>query len=332
MKKYLILGFVLLAAVSVKAQTTLRSPKGLSYVVLKAGNGQKLKLDDIVTLQMVQTTEKDSVLFSTYKVGHPLQIKLGPAQNNLDPMDVFPLLAVNDSVMIKVPTDSVFKGHEQERPPYLPVNSNIIFRVKIEKVQTLDEAIAERKAAVAKMEQSESVNAEKYIADNKLALKTTPSGLKYMITSVAEKGSGKRALAGDTVLVNYVGRTVDGKVFDSSIEAVAKEANLQQPNRVYQPIKVILGQGQVIPGWDEGLMLVPEGAAAKLVIPSKLAYGAQGAGQDIAPFSTLVFDVIMVRIFPAKHTPPVASKTPVKSTKTATKKTTTTKKAVKKSN
>ena len=125
---------------------------------------------------------------------------------------------------------------------------------------------------------------------------------------------------GDTVLVNYTGRMLDGKVFDSSIEAEAKKAGLQQGDRKYEPIPVILGTSPVIQGWTEGLLLLNEGAKAKFIIPSGLGYGDQSAG-DIPPYSTLVFDVELVKIKPIKHAPkPAANHAPVKKHTTAAKK------------
>jgi FKBP-type peptidyl-prolyl cis-trans isomerase len=129
----------------------------------------------------------------------------------------------------------------------------------------------------------------------------------------------KKPLTGDTVMVNYTGRMLDGKVFDSSIESVAKEAGLQQEGRKYEPIPVILGTTSVIQGWTEGLLLLNEGSKAKFIIPSSLGYGDQSAG-DIPPYSTLIFDVELVKIKPIKHAPkPVAHKVPVKHTTAAKK-------------
>ena len=116
------------------------------------------------------------------------------------------------------------------------------------------------------------------------------------------------------MLVNYAGRTLDDKVFDSSIAAVAQASGLNQPGRTYEPIQVIVGTGGVIPGWDEGLLLLNEGTKATFVIPSALAYGAQGAGDDIKPYNTLVFDVEVVKLKPIKHPlakKPLAKKKPV---------------------
>ena len=320
--KYITCFFALTLAVGAKAQTGLqRTPKGALYQIFTHNAGDKIKLNDIVTFQFIQKTDKDSVLFSTYAAGHPVQAQVTLSQNVGDLMEVFPLLAVKDSAFVKVPTDSIFKGHEDQRPGFLLRGGYLSFTLKIERVQSLNDAIAERNATIEKMKAAELANANKYIAGHKLVLKTTPSGLKYVITKPSLK---RKPLKGDTVLVNYVGRTTDGKLFDTSIESVAKAGGLDQPGRPYEPIQVVLGAGGIIKGWDEGLLLLNEGSKATFVVPSALAYDGQGQG-DIAPYSTLIFNVELVKVKPIKHTA-AALKAPVKKAihkkKTVSKKTT----------
>ncbi len=308
MMKYILFIFsALTIGVKANAQTDSlhHTPKGDAYQIFTHNTGDKIKANDIVTFNFIQKTDKDSVLFNSYAAGHTVQVQVVPSQNVGDLMEVFPLLTVNDSAMVKVPTDSVFKGHEDQRPAFFPKGSNLTFLLKIVRVQSLNDAIAERNVAIAKVKTDEPVKAAKYIADHKLVLNTTLSGLKYVITKPSTK---IKPLKGDTLLVNYAGRTLEDKVFDSSIESVATAAGLQQPGRTYEPIQVIVGTGGVIPGWDEGLLLLNEGSKATFVIPSSLAYGEHGAGDDIKPYSTLVFDVELVKIRPIKHPKPVAKK------------------------
>lgn len=106
----------------------------------------------------------------------------------------------------------------------------------------------------------------------------TDSGLFYKIT---REGFGDHPSKGSNVSVHYRGMLLDGTVFDSS----------HQRN---EPIRFQLGEGRVIQGWDEGIALLKKGSAAKLVIPSQLAYGANGAGGEIPPDATLIFEVELV--------------------------------------
>jgi FKBP-type peptidyl-prolyl cis-trans isomerase FkpA len=328
MKKH-IFSFLLPAlsvfALNAGAQTAglQKTAKGALYQIYTANPGDKAKINDVLTFNFIQKTDKDSILFSSYKAGHPVQAQVQASQNVGDLMDIFPLLAAKDSAMVKIPTDSVFVGHEEARPPFLPKGSFLTFILKIEKVQSLNDAIAERNAGLEKLKQAEAAGANDYIAAHGLKPVVTASGLKYVVTSPSVK---KKPLKGDTVLVNYTGKLLGGKVFDSSVEANAKAAGLQQPGRTYEPLTVVLGEGRVIPGWDEGLLLLNEGSKATFIVPSSIGYGERGNGPDIPGYSTLVFDVELVKIKPGKHaaaSKPAAGKTPVKkpgAKKTAAKK------------
>ena len=122
---------------------------------------------------------------------------------------------------------------------------------------------------------------------------TTESGLMYVIH---EEGTGPTPESGQTIGVNYVGAFSDGKVFDTSIEDKAKEAGIYNPQRPYQPIEFAVGQRKVIPGWDEGMMLLNVGTKATFIIPPHLGYGPNGYPGAIPPNATLVFDVELMSI------------------------------------
>ena len=110
------------------------------------------------------------------------------------------------------------------------------------------------------------------------SVKVTESGLQYM---VLKEGNGAKPGPTDTVTVHYTGTLIDGKVFDSSVERG-------------EPATFPLNR--VIPGWTEGLQLMSEGSKYRLFIPSELAYGEKGAGDDILPNSTLIFDVELIKV------------------------------------
>jgi FKBP-type peptidyl-prolyl cis-trans isomerase FkpA len=312
MKKFfLIIPLSLLAILKVNAQdNVIHTQQGAIVKIVTSNPGDKIKLNDVVTFDVIQKTDKDSVLFSSYAMGHPVKIQVQASQNVGDLMDVLMLLTAKDSANVKVPTDSIFKGHEDQRPPFLAKGSSLLFTLKIDRIQSLTDAIAEKNAATEAMKTAEVTALNKYVTDHKLVVKTTPSGLRYFITKPSLK---HKPLTGDTLLVNYTGRTLDGKVFDSSVQADAQKAGLNQPGRNYEPLPVIVGTGAVIKGWDEGLLLLNEGSKAQFIIPSGLAYGPDGSGPDIGPYSTLIFDVELVKIKPIKHAvKPVAKKAPVK--------------------
>jgi len=109
---------------------------------------------------------------------------------------------------------------------------------------------------------------------------TTESGLKYVDYTVGDGASPKE---GDMVTVHYTGSLTDGTKFDSSVDRG-------------QPFQFKIGLGQVIKGWDEGVMSMAIGGKRKLIIPPELGYGSRGAGGVIPPNATLLFDVELLKI------------------------------------
>jgi peptidylprolyl isomerase len=109
---------------------------------------------------------------------------------------------------------------------------------------------------------------------------TTPSGLEYIDETI---GTGAMPVAGQHVTVNYVGTLQDGTKFDSSFDH-------------HEPFTFQIGKGEVIEGWDEGVMSMHVGGKRKLIIPPQLAYGAQGAGGVIPPNATIHFEVELLSV------------------------------------
>ena len=121
---------------------------------------------------------------------------------------------------------------------------------------------------------------EKFLADNKKkeGIKTTASGLQYKVIT---DGKGKTPKATDTVKTHYRGTLISGTEFDSSYKRG-------------EPAEFPVGG--VIKGWTEALQLMKEGSKWQLYIPSDLAYGERGAGKDIGPNSTLIFDIELISV------------------------------------
>lgn len=109
---------------------------------------------------------------------------------------------------------------------------------------------------------------------------TSASGLKYVDLVV---GSGAAPVKGQPVTVHYTGTLENGKKFDSSVDRG-------------RPFTFVIGVGQVIKGWDEGVMGMKTGGKRKLIIPPQLGYGARGAGGVIPPNATLLFDVELLDV------------------------------------
>jgi len=142
------------------------------------------------------------------------------------------------------------------------------------------EAFRTFEGARQKRIEEEAAAAEAALQKIAAGFEKTESGLRYQFI---QKGEGQQPKVGQTVSVHYKGELTDGTVFDSSYKR-------------NQPLDFPIGEGRVIPGWDEGIQLLGVGDKARLVIPSNLAYGARGAGGVIPPNATLIFDVELVGV------------------------------------
>jgi FKBP-type peptidyl-prolyl cis-trans isomerase len=141
-------------------------------------------------------------------------------------------------------------------------------------VQQYMQSVMEKRTRAARAE------GDAFLEQNKSneGVKVTASGLQYRIT---QEGTGKSPKPSDKVTVHYTGKLVDGSVFDSSVQR-------GQP--------ATFGLTQVIAGWTEGLQLLKEGGKAILYIPYNLGYGEQGREGSIPPYSTLIFEVELIKV------------------------------------
>lgn len=128
-------------------------------------------------------------------------------------------------------------------------------------------------------EAAQIVDLETYLKDQNIAAEATDYGLYYAIT---EKGTGRKAKVGDYLSLNFKGKLLDGKVFQES-----------DPT---DPFVFQVGYRQVIKGWDLGIRAFPLGSKGTIYIPSNLAYGKRGAGQEVPPNAALQFEVEVLKI------------------------------------
>ncbi len=261
---------------------------GLKYAFHIEGDGKQPEMEDILSMTMVYRLN-DEVLFDSRETGMPMFLPLTEPEYPGDIYEALSMMTVGDSASFLISGQRFFleTAGAPELPPFLEPHDDLIFDIQLDDAMD-EEAFAEEQqrmmeeqmeADMERAEQEEGLMLE-YLAEEDITVEPTQTGLYYI---EKEEGDGPRAQAGDMVSVHYEGRLLDGTVFDSSYERG-------------EPIEFPLGQGQVIPGWDEGISMMKVGGSARLVIPSHLAYGDRGAGQAIPPFSALVFDVELVDI------------------------------------
>jgi len=280
---------------------------GMQYNIITDKAGPSIKPGDFASINFIIKNDADSVMASSYDMGHPVPQILQKPQSKGDIYAALELLSEGDSAIVKLNIDSISKGHP--KPPGFK-GKYVTYVIKVEKViakgNLSDQVFAGRytdymKTLSEASRKEEPGKIKKYIADNNLKVTQTPSGLNYVIT---KQGTGPKPVAGDTVVVNYTVRFLTGKILETSVKAEAEKAKLPvNPMNPYKPIRFPIGVKGMIKGWDEGMQLLNKGATATLVLPSDLAYGEQGY-QQIQPFTPLAFDVELVDIVPPNPNAP----------------------------
>ena len=291
--------------VQAQEQPFARLPSGTEYRLFRADATGKYqpralaptdapyasRAGQVLTVFMEFRTGRDSVLMNSRRmqpmaqpVALPPQTKPGSLEEALG------LLLPGDSAIFRFPADTVFaKTFQQPVPPFIKRSGNTLtVLASARELLTMEQMMARQKQLQAEMEKKaaqlsagqlakDNAQIQAYLKKNHATARKTAGGTYYIIKKL---GTGLPPKKGQTVRVLYRGTVLStGKEFDST----AKRNN--------DPFSFTLGVGQVIPGWDQGIAMLPKGSKAVLLIPSPLAYGARGAGADIPPNTVLRFEV-----------------------------------------
>ncbi len=293
-KKYLpiaLLGATAITVTSCNAQEAgfKKTAAGLEYKIVKDDPGiQKPAIGDYMEFHIktfVRFPGADSVIFDSRSMNNnqPVPYQVLPPAFKGDLAEGFMMLTKGDSAVFRVSYDSMIKAGSQPFPwMQLGKDQKIEFTVAVTTVKTQSQMQQEQQAAAGKQNSVDENLIKDYIAKNGIKAQRTPSGLYYKIDKM---GAGPKASTGDSVSMNYTGMTLEGTKFDSNVDP--------QFNHV-SPFWFMLGTGQVIKGWDEGIALMPKGSKGTLYIPSTMAYGPQSPSQLIPANAVLVFDVEVV--------------------------------------
>lgn len=272
MKSILIVLFTMLLIYGCSNEVTLKS--GVKYKDLKVGNGAEVKDGNLVEIHFKGWSIKDSaatdlyedwskdstkqmnMIADSYQMGQAIKFILGSESFIKGSEEGIVGMKPGGQRIIIVPSKCAY-GADGMGP--IPPNTDI--KVYVELVST-----------------KEVPQAKMWDVDSTL-FKTTASGLKY---AIIKEGEGELVKPQQQVVVHYSGFLSNGTKFDSSVERD-------------EPLTFTAGVGQVIPGWDEGLLLLKKGSKARFIIPDSLAYGDRDLGK-IPPKSTLIFDVELVDI------------------------------------
>ena len=314
MRNFLFSALVALATFARPAQAQeqpfARLPSGTEYRLFRAdatGKYQPRSLaptdapyasraGQVLTVFMEFRTGRDSVLMNSRRMQPlPQPVALPPQTKPGTLEEALGLLLPGDSAIFRFPADTVFaKTFQQPVPPFIKRSGNtLIVLASARELLTMEQMMARQKQMQAEMEKKmaqlsagqlvkDNALIQAYLKKNHATARKTAGGTYYIIKKL---GTGQPPKKGQTVRVLYRGTVLStGKEFDST----AKRNN--------EPFSFILGMGQVIPGWDQGIAMLPKGSKAVLLIPSPLAYGPRGAGADIPPNTVLRFEVELLDV------------------------------------
>ncbi len=277
---------------SCKNESWETSPTGLKYWIQVDSAGENIKTGDIVQMHVKYSTSKDSVLFNSFKMPQPITMEVPPSQFKGSFEEALSLMSQGDSGQFKIPADSIFrKEMGASRPSFIDSGSYLTFTVKIlkdEKKEDFTKRVEKEKAENAgKQTGIDEALITSYIAEKGLKPTKTEKGV-YIQT--VKLGTGVLPVVGDSVKVHYTGRTLDGKVFDSS---------RKEDGGMGSTFDFVLGVTPIIQGWQEGIAQMKQGSKSILIIPSGLAYGDQ-ATPRFGANSVLTFDVELIKVIKPK--------------------------------
>lgn len=247
-----------------------RTSDGLMYRIVKDEPGElHPQIKDNVKMH-VNIRIGDSVMLNSRKMNgnNPFEFPLMEGTFKSDWVNGVSLLTAGDSAVFYIPVDTAKKYAQGQFPEFAKSGDTVTYEVFLVSFES----------ANAQLEKDDE-QLQTYFQENNLNPQKTESGLYYIIE---QEGNGANIERGQKVTVNYTGQTLAGEKFDSNVDPDFQHV---------EPFVFAAGVGQVIPGWDEGILLLKKGSKARFFIPSPLAYGSRGMGPKIGPNSILIFDV-----------------------------------------
>jgi FKBP-type peptidyl-prolyl cis-trans isomerase FkpA len=282
-------------------KTKVTEKDAIEYKYIKQGS-DKAPNGDFLLYNLEISTAGDSVIYTTIDQPFPGYLMANDTltpQNGMD--EIFLALRKGDSIYFESTAKIIFSGNQ---PPFLKegdvvkvklgafdIKTDSAMQAFYQEVMMAEQTKSAERAKTLLVEEGKTIEA--YASEKGLKLQKTENGLYYVIE---KEGTGEATTPGTTMYVNYAGYLLNGTLFDTSLPEIAKANNIFSEGRPYEPLPVNVGMGQVIPGWDEGLMLLKKGSKAKFLIPSPLAYGEAGAGTMIPANSILIFDVEVTNV------------------------------------
>lgn len=259
------------------------SDNGIEYKFIEHNkDSSDVKIGDIVVLDFKYTTETDSVLFNSREETNKFRMRINEAKYDGSIDEALLMMHVGDSAIFKVNAMDfyILSRGMKTKPDFISPDDKLIFYVRLKSIMDIKLFNQEKKLSDLSKTEQESELLDSYLKNANITIEPTNTGLYYL---EEKEGIGKTPKPGDTLVVNYIGKFINGQIFDTSLKRG-------------KPIKFKYGYGSVIKGWEEGLSYMKKSGKAQFIIPSYLAYGEKGYG-PVPPYSTLIFEIELVDIY-----------------------------------
>jgi FKBP-type peptidyl-prolyl cis-trans isomerase len=255
----------------------IKLPSGVYVVIDKEGSGDFIKPGFEVSMNYekyaLNGPKYDSNIDSIFNHMTPMKVNIGQRQLIAGWEEGIQQFKKGGKGKIFIPSKYAYGSNKFGIRPNDTIPANSIIKIDVEVLDVVDLAVLAKQ-----LTEKQDAEIQAFLKSNNLTGIKTNSGLYYVIT---KEGTGNSPAVGDEVSMNYTGMFLDGNKFDSNIDSTFGHVN---------PLKFPLGQGRVIRGWDEGIMLLKKGTKAKFILPSVIGYGANGSGK-IPANAILQFDV-----------------------------------------
>lgn len=257
---------------------------GLYFIEEKKGWGSYPDTGDMCKVSLSVSELDGKQLFSNFETTNYVNVEYGKGFDTRGFMQGLGMLNEGAKAKLIVPSTIGVGAYGMQGVEGF---TTLEYEVELISITTYAEAVKQREkeekkrnAQRVKIQEDEMISLNTYLKQNNINQKPLSSGMYYIET---EKGKGKQASHGNTVKVHYKLFNIDGELLNSSYEKGS-------------PLEFVLGTGAVIEGWEQGIKNMREGGKATLIIPSNMAYGQNGKGETIPPYTTLIFDLDLVLV------------------------------------
>lgn len=283
-KLTLIFTSALLLILSCGRKDGYKESGGLLYKrIYQSADTQKVKFGDYLVMRLAYYAPNDSLLFDSREIAGDYRMRLAkpsyPGGGSIE--DALMSMHRGDSASFKIDAESFFgKTRNVELPDYLQKGDLLRFEIRLIDIQDESALQHERELFNQRMLQQEQGLLADYVAKNMPDIKPTTEGV-YIKT--IKSTSGRVPLQGQTLTIHFESLFINGELFESTY-------------RRKKPFSFVLGAEQAIPGLEVALAQMHQGEKVQILVPSNLAYGAQGFGKKIPPYSPLIFNVELLLI------------------------------------